>query len=354
MKLPSAWKQTAIKSSLQTLNALGIFRLLQRNWQGIGVIFTLHHVDPVTLRGFSPNRILSITPDYLREAIREVRSMGTEFVSLQEGCDRLRSGKHGKRFACLTFDDGYIDNLHHALPVLEAEDVPFALYVSTAMPNGTAMLWWDVLELVIEKNNVTELPLETGCQRLPTRSASEKSQAHHQAYRYLRGSVFTKQHALSRELAERCDFNWQAHTSSVALDWPNLQTLADHPLCEIGAHTVDHPALSLLDDHQAGQQIEASRAELSKRLNVPIRHFAYPYGDPGSAGRREFDLLDSLGFESSVTTRKGVLFPEHRGEMQALPRVSLNGDFQSRRYTRIFAAGAPFALSNRFHRLNVN
>ncbi|HYJ59028.1 MAG TPA: hypothetical protein VEW64_06725 [Methyloceanibacter sp.] len=38
--------------------------------------------------------------------------------------------------------------------------------------------------------------------------------------------------------------------------------------------------------------------------------------------------------------------------LSALPRVSLNGEYQSLIYTAVFLSGAPFALSNRFRQVN--
>ena len=80
---------------------------------------------------------------------------------------------------------------------------------------------------------------------------------------------------------------------------------------------------------------------------MPIRHFAYPVGDPGSAGPREFALALEAGFDSAVTTRPGHLFPEHLGHLHALPRVSLNGLFQQKRYVDVFATPAVFTMMGR-------
>ena len=63
--------------------------------------------------------------------------------------------------------------------------------------------------------------------------------------------------------------------------------------------------------------------------------------------------MRDLGFETAVTTRPGVLFPEHRDHLTALPRVSLNGDYQTLRYLDLFLSGAPFLLYNRLRRVNV-
>ena len=55
---------------------------------------------------------------------------------------------------------------------------------------------------------------------------------------------------------------------------------------------------------------------------------------------------------SALTTRKGMLFPAHRRHLMALPRVSLSGEYQSLTYTALYLSGAPFALWNRFQRVN--
>lgn len=53
-----------------------------------------------------------------------------------------------------------------------------------------------------------------------------------------------------------------------------------------------------------------------------------------------------------MTTRKGMLFPGHAEHLTALPRVSLNGDYQSLTYTALYLSGAPFALWNKFQQVN--
>ena len=55
-----------------------------------------------------------------------------------------------------------------------------------------------------------------------------------------------------------------------------------------------------------------SRAVIEAALGMRPAHFAYPVGDRTSAGPREFRIAAELGFKTAVTTRPGVLFPEHR------------------------------------------
>ena len=65
---------------------------------------------------------------------------------------------------------------------------------------------------------------------------------------------------------------------------------------------------------------------------------------------REYRLAQELGFKTATTTNPGVLFPEHADQLMALPRISLNGEYQQMRYVRVLMSGAATAMWNRFGR----
>jgi peptidoglycan/xylan/chitin deacetylase (PgdA/CDA1 family) len=100
-------------------------------------------------------------------------------------------------------------------------------------------------------------------------------------------------------------------------------------------------------------ELENSRAVIEAALGVRPRHLAYPVGDRTAAGPREFKIADDLGFATAVTTRPGVIFPQHADHLTALPRISLNGNFQKQRYAKVLISGTATALNNRFRPVNV-
>jgi len=136
------------------------------------------------------------------------------------------------------------------------------------------------------------------------------------------------------------------------MSWPELAELAADPLVTIGAHTVNHPMLAKLSKEAVRSEMDLSREVIEAALSVRPAHLSYPIGDRQSAGAREFAIAAELGFKTAVTTRPGVLFPQHNQCMTALPRISLNGEYQRLRYVRVLLSGTATAMWNGFRRLD--
>jgi peptidoglycan/xylan/chitin deacetylase (PgdA/CDA1 family) len=86
-------------------------------------------------------------------------------------------------------------------------------------------------------------------------------------------------------------------------------------------------------------ELGSSSSVIEAALGVRAAHLAYPVGDRSAAGPREFRIATELRFETAVTTRPGVVFPQHAEHLTALPRISLNGNFQRPRYAKVFDLG---------------
>jgi peptidoglycan/xylan/chitin deacetylase (PgdA/CDA1 family) len=67
---------------------------------------------------------------------------------------------------------------------------------------------------------------------------------------------------------------------------------------EIGAHTVTHPDMSLLDRDACREEMAASRAELADLTGQPVRTFAYPFC---RYGPEAIDAAREVGFLAAVT-----------------------------------------------------
>jgi peptidoglycan/xylan/chitin deacetylase (PgdA/CDA1 family) len=262
---------------------------------------------------------------------------------------RLTEGDFARRFVCLTFDDGYRDNLQHAWPILKEAGVPFAIYVPTSFPDRLGELWWLVLEAVIAKNDRIGLVIDGDNRAFDCRSVAEKRALYDELYWWLRRrQTEAELRAIVRDLAARYQVDVAAFCADLCMSWQEIAELAADPLVTIGAHTVNHQMLAKLPEKTVRSEMDLSRTVIEAALGVRPAHLSYPYGDPNSAGPREFKIAAELGFKTAVTTQPGVLFTAHGKHMMALPRISLNGEYQQLRYVRVLLSGSATAMWNGF------
>jgi peptidoglycan/xylan/chitin deacetylase (PgdA/CDA1 family) len=338
------------KAALSALHYTGADGLIAPFTAGNGVIFMLHHVTPDAPRDFEPNRILKVTPEFLESVIVQVRQSGFDIIALDDVPERLKAAADARPFAVFTLDDGYKDNRDFAYPVFKRQAVPFTIYVPADFADGRGDLWWLSLEEALRRMDSVTLDIDGAVKQFSLKSTAEKDAAFDEIYWWLRSIPEDKARGITHRLARDANFDPFAFCRELVMGWDELRNFAADPLVTIGAHTCTHMALAKLSDADARAEMSTSIQRIESELKRPCRHFSYPYGCENSAGEREFAIAAELGLATAVTTRKGLLHSVHSDELTALPRLSLNGDFQDARYVKVLLSGAPFAFWNAFSR----
>jgi len=346
-------KKTIIRGGLETLYFSAAHMLMRPFVAGVGAILTLHHVRPPRLDRFQPNRLLEVRPSFLEDVIRYLRRCRLDLVSLDEMHRRLTQRQFGRRFVCITIDDGYRDTLNWAYPILKKHQAPFCVYIPTSFPDRLGELWWLALEAVVARNKRISLLIDGEEQSFDCATITDKRHVYDQLYGWVR-SFKTEDELRNavRDLSARYQVDIAAFCEELCMNWDELAALAADPLVTIGAHTVNHVMLAKVPEAVARSEMQMSRSVIEASLGRRPDHLSYPVGDPTSAGPREFRIADELGFKTAVTTRPGVLFRAHRTHLTALPRISLNGEHQQLRYVRVLLSGAATAVWNGFRRVN--
>ncbi len=340
-----------LKAALAAVHYSGAEGLLGPLTKGVGVIFMLHQVRPEPPLAFEPNRILKVTPDFLEAVVEAMQEFGFDIISLDEVPDRLRGGRD-RPFACFTFDDGYRDNRDYAYPIFKRHRLPFTIYVPTEFADGQGDFWWLTLERVLRVAPHITLAMDGEGRHFPLATVAEKETAYREIYWWLRSIPEEYTRAAVAELAAAHHIDPHATQAGLIMSWNELRELAKDPLVTIGAHTKSHLALGKLSEAEARAEMAESIARIECELGTACCHFSYPYGCANSAGPREFGIAKELGVLTAVTTQKGLLYPDHAEALTALPRLSLNGDFQDIRYVKALLSGVPFAVMNTLQRLS--
>ena len=340
-----ALKSQLFRAGLSALWYSGVARACERWTAGKGAILMLHRVQPLPARAcaFAPNARLSISPEYLRRLLIGLRAAGIDVVSLDEALARMHDSKHTRRFVCFTFDDGYRDNLEHALPIFRRFRAPFTVYATTTFLDRSLAPWWVALEHVIaEKREVTWADV-----RCTTVGPAAKQRVYADlAWRFMRMTAAELPQQLARFLSDH-GFSMRELAERELCSWSELRILHDAGV-EIGCHTVSHARLSRETPETVRKELSGARSLLEARLGQPVRHLAYPYGKPEHVGPRDFAIARELGFASAVTTRAGCVFAAHSGHHHSLPRIEVTSSFgASSHYLQTILTGLPLLARNR-------
>jgi hypothetical protein len=93
-------------------------------------------------------QLLCVTPQHFAEQMQVVQKY-YEYMSLQEMKLAIQSRKIPHRGLVVTFDDGYLDNLQNALPILEDFHIPATVFAISNYVGTQDELESDVLERIL-------------------------------------------------------------------------------------------------------------------------------------------------------------------------------------------------------------
>jgi peptidoglycan/xylan/chitin deacetylase (PgdA/CDA1 family) len=210
------------------------------------------------------------------------------FVSLDELGERLLSADAGgEAVAAVTFDDGYSDVYHNALPVLRRKGIPAAVFVVSDLVGTNCLPLYDRLFLLLShafgqngtrpRVSLPSLLLRLG---LPFNDPASR--------RALARGPFQ---ALGVLLDRLPQLEIQAVIAALAAETgtmprsPELRPLTWEMLLElqgagvtIGSHTRSHALLTNERAERMHEEAAGSRQALEQRLPDPVVHFAYPDG----------------------------------------------------------------------------
>ena len=306
-------------------------------------------------------QLLAVAPEnfesHLRTIVELANPVSLETLASGPG-GRISDRISGRPNVAVTFDDGYLDNLELALPLLEKHAVPAVFYACTGFMDQGRELWWDELERLLlgpGRLPVTlELDLPGGSARFDLGDAAEfspgQAQAHsgwdvtrataptprHEAYRLLHKRLRPLGHEHRERvlgaLAALASQDRRPRQDRRVLDEQALRTLDRSPFGRVGCHTVSHPMLSRLSPEEAREEIARSKSRLEGILGREVTDFSYPYGSALDFDGGTRDILAALGFRTACTTVRGVARPGQ--DLLALPRMGVRnlGGMEFRRF----------------------
>jgi peptidoglycan/xylan/chitin deacetylase (PgdA/CDA1 family) len=239
------------------------------------------------------------------------------FRLLSDAVEALQEGTLKENTACITFDDGYANNLEIAAPILTRLGLPATFFVATGFSSG-GMMFNDKLTHVFRSAKGSEIDLTGhGLGRWPVDSELSRRESMNTVIRKLKHLKYAQREALANAIV--------LQTNTVVDPQPMMRSKQVKDLAnmgfEIGAHTVSHPILRELPDADAEREIRTSREQLQALTGQKVQMFAYPNGQPGGDyDLRHVKMVKDAGFLGAVSTIPGAA--SRRDDLYQIPRFT--------------------------------
>ncbi len=237
--------------------------------------------------------------DYLRRHYRVV-ALDELLANVERPANRV----------AITFDDGYADNLHNALPLLQARGMPATVFVVAGFVGSARSAWWDRLARQIAANGGAALRLDdgNGAHTFPFKGAMKQMSA---ARRWLMALPATAQ-----EVAVGDAFG---HDDDRFLDADELSRL-ERSAFRVEAHTFTHARMTDLDEDQTREELARSRSILEPIIGRPLQWLAYPFGERDDFTPMTRRCIQHNGFRAAFAAFRGVVRRET--DLYAIPRIA--------------------------------
>lgn len=298
------------------------------HWTGVGRAFELavrpagaiilmyHSIARADAANFIEPRN-RMSPELFERQMRFL-SVHRRVVPLSRVVDQIAAGESpAEKTVCITFDDGYLDNLTVAAPILEKYGLCATLYLATGYVERSETQWADVLHWLFVCRTSDELSIPSaGLPMVNMASPSERAAA----LRLLHGRLLESDHdgrslmlrEVERQLAPA------GEPPRLTLNWDEVRELRRrYPWFEIGGHTRGHVDLRRHTGEVARTEIGGCAEDLRRELRVEPEHFSFPY-ERWCAETRN-DVIAS-GWRSAVGA--GIAFRVVAGtDRYVIPRV---------------------------------
>lgn len=224
-------------------------------------------------------------------------------LPLDAAVRHLKAGSLPARSACITFDDGYADNHHVAMPILRSHGLTATFFIATGFLDGGRM-WNDTIIESVRACQSPEFDLSSlGLGRHALASINERRAAIGTLVNQVKYRPIQERITLTEQMARLVNTPLPDNLMMTSQEIKAMRLAG----MQIGAHTITHPILAGLTDSEARDEIQGSKRFLEQLLEERAGLFAYPNGKPAEDYTpQSVNVVRSLDFDAAVSTAWGT------------------------------------------------
>jgi peptidoglycan/xylan/chitin deacetylase (PgdA/CDA1 family) len=247
---------------------------------------------------FSKNYITSLffhnpSQQFFKRCIQWLKKNGYFFISIDQLIQYVQNQQEFPKGAVwLSIDDGWKDNIHNIIPVINEYKTPITFFIATDPVENQGIFWWTFFEKCKD-----QLPNYLKSNLLDLKNIKEKDRK-----------------KIIQDLKKRC----KKRVSREVMEIEEVKSLAQNPLVTIGSHTVHHALTVNCTDNELEFEIKESKEKLQEWTNKEVKYFSYPNG---RFDGRERKILKESGYKLAATDKKR--FITKNDDLYLMPRIGI-------------------------------
>src|SRR5579864_4391573 len=243
-------------------------------------------------------------------------------VPLRDLAQAAISGQPLEGAVAVTFDDGYVDNLRTAAPILKEFEVPATFFLTTEQLEVPRRFWWDRLEhcLACATKELPDIDLRVDglVTRLAMATQEQRAASHDLIYRQLQSALPAARDELLRQLAKATSAEPFAESMTRPIIANEILELEHWPLIAVGAHGVHHLNLAGVTPEHLYREVFECRSALERLLKRTVEAFAYPFG---AVSEPAINMVRAADYVCAVTCEARAVTFRERAHL--LPRLQV-------------------------------
>jgi peptidoglycan/xylan/chitin deacetylase (PgdA/CDA1 family) len=292
---------------------------LLRPTRGAPVILMYHGVTREMGPGLVNHNGKHVHADLFRRHL-QMLSRHRRVVPLGVLIEALRKGEDAEGMVAITFDDGYLDNVECAAPLLAELKLPATFFLTTGFIGEARWAWVDRVEALLHAaaDGVFDISVLGTRERL--NGIPERVELLRRIKAVLKTVPWEEAEARVAELESDLRVGPQEPWGVYRfMGWGEVRKLVDAGF-EVGAHTVNHAILSRVGVADAEREITASRERIVTEVGSCSPTFCYPNGKRGDY-TGDVVAICRQRFTAALSTELGAA---RRDELYELRRVPVD------------------------------
>jgi len=256
--------------------------------------FNYHRIGDSSITPFDPN-IYSCTATEFKKQLQFIEKH-FQVITLAQA---IQLTQHqlplNKRYALITFDDGYVDNYDIAYPILVEQQLSAVFFIPTDYIDSPIVPWWDEIAWMLK--NTTKKEFSFAGSGIFNIKGSPLDQVIRKFLTIIKAdprSMDEKMLELKTALA--CEYQVNPTDASLFVSWQQLKEMRAGGM-DIGSHTCSHRILSHIDTANQLQELQESKQILEAGLDCVIDSIAYPVGQSNTFNQAICEMTQQLGYK---------------------------------------------------------